>query len=299
MAGANPQEQKAIQDAIIEKNKAVGKFLDRVSVLICPFWHQFGCYSGIEPAVVDAIEQDEIGVQSKADRLLQKMQDKQLDWSIIEDILLRQKQYEVIRQLRAERDLIPRNLIQDINFFKTSAKLEVNLNEYEAVSIFLDKVATKIGGFWERFSNYAGCDIGIIKADGGGAQKQAYKLLSKMRAESSPLKWITIKDILSDMGRNDVIRFLEIEIDKLKGIYGKHPFFHTDNDTITTTPIQESNFNNDIDTITTAPIQDSIYSIDFNNETINYVINKETVPDIVKECNSETPMSPKRKETAV
>jgi len=120
-----------------------------------------------------------------------------------------------------------------------------------------------------------------------------------MRAESSPLKWITIKDILSDMGRNDVIRFLEIEIDKLKGIYGKHPFFHTDNDTITTTPIQESNFNNDIDTITTAPIQDSIYSIDFNNETINYVINKETVPDIVKECNSETPMSPKRKETAV
>jgi len=98
-----------------------------------------------------------------------------------------------------------------------------------------------------------------------------------MKAESSPLKWITIKDILSDMGRNDVIRFLEIEIGKLEGIYGKHPFFNTDSDT------------------TTAPIQDS----HSNNETINYVINKQTVPDIVEECNSQTPMSPKRKETAV
>lgn len=72
----------------------------------------------VDKEVVEAIDQDEIGIRSKADNILKKMQDKQLDWSIIEDILLRLEKYEVIRQLRAERDLIQTNL-GEILFFNT------------------------------------------------------------------------------------------------------------------------------------------------------------------------------------
>jgi len=258
----NTSENRAGRDDNLNENQAKGVFLDRASSLIGPFWHEFGCYSGLEHCVVEAIDKDKENVQDKVLKMFDEMREstKNLDWSRIEDILLRLDKYQVIRQLRCKRDMLQKKF-GNINFFNTNfgssnanpphhqqgTRNDVDLDEYEAksneaTSIFLHKAATKIGGDYIRFGNLAGFDVNIIKADKGGVQKKAHTLLCKMKAESKePLKWSNIKDILMNMHKNDAIRSLEKEIITIQEEYGTHAFFYIDRYSISTEAIQDAN----------------------------------------------------------
>jgi len=229
----NTSGNRAGRDNNRNESIAKGLFFEKVSVLLGPIWHDLGCYSGLPNSIIKKIDEEGTSVQDKALKIFDEMEQsiKPLDWSIIEDILVRLERYQDIRDLQEEIKRLE-IIYGEIKIFNTNfvgIRTDVNLDEIEATSIFLHKVASEICSYWTNFGNVAGWSTKEINANNGDVKKKAYKLLCEMRDKSKqPFKWINIREHLKNLNKNNVIKHLEEEITILHERYGPQQFFNAD-----------------------------------------------------------------------